>query len=276
MSDLRAAAFDPSANKWKSIDSATENVARNTLTLATMNIWFGDFYATERYHAISDFLADQQPDFIALQEVTQDSLHVFLRQRWLRRDYYVSDIDGRTLGDYGVTIFSRHPLESLRLIPLWSEMGRHLLVAKTTVNDKPFHLATVHLESTRAMVRWRGKQLIEIFAELVQTDNVTLMGDFNFCASWQEENSRLDPAFTDVWGHLRPDEQGFTVDTSINHMRYQIKGQHKQVRFDRVLLKSERWSADSIDLIGTEPISPDDPDIFPSDHFGLLCELSVS
>jgi hypothetical protein len=58
-------------------------------------------------------------------------------------------------------------------------------------------------------------------------------------------------------------------------MRYLMKGKHKQVRFDRVLLKSTNWIPSSIDMLGTEPMSPDQPDVFPSDHFGLLCQLAV-
>jgi tyrosyl-DNA phosphodiesterase 2 len=47
-----------------------------------------------------------------------------------------------------------------------------------------------------------------------------------------------------------------------------------QVRFDRVLLKPSEWTPTSIELLGTEPISPEHPDVFPSDHFGLLCQIS--
>jgi tyrosyl-DNA phosphodiesterase 2 len=104
------------------------------------------------------------------------------------------------------------------------------------------------------------------------------MGDFNFCASWSEENDRIDPAYQDVWNLLRGDEPGYTENTSINRMRYLVKGKHKHVRFDRILLKSSApdsgWVASSIELLGTEPVSPEHQDVFPSDHFGLLCRIS--
>ena len=94
----------------------------------------------------------------------------------------------------------------------------------------------------------------------------------------RKKNAQIDPAFQDVWGQLRSNEPGYTEDTSINRMRYLIKGKHKRVRFDRVLLKNMDqdfgWTASSIELIGTEPISPNQPDVFPSDHFGLLCRIS--
>ena len=67
--------------------------------------------------------------------------------------------------------------------------------------------------------------------------------------------------------------EGFTEDTSINLMRYDSKNKHRQVRFDRVLLKGGGWAATSIELLGTEPISSALPRVFPSDHFGVICRL---
>ncbi len=117
-----------------------------------------------------------------------------------------------------------------------------------------------------------------IFASLRNVPNAIIMGDFNFCASWTEENDRIDPAYHDVWDVLRAGEPGYTEDTALNRMLYLSKGKHKQVRFDRVLLKTSkpdlpgsRWEEKSIRLLGTEPIFVDMPEVFPSDHFGLLC-----
>jgi len=97
------------------------------------------------------------------------------------------------------------------------------------------------------------------------------MGDFNFDSSWAE-NQNLDPAYQDVWPLLHPSEPGYTEDTEVNTMRLLHTGKHKQVRFDRILLRSEQpgWRAESIQLIGTEPIGIEMPNVFPSDHFGLF------
>jgi hypothetical protein len=56
-------------------------------------------------------------------------------------------------------------------------------------------------------------------------------------------------------------------------MRLDGKNKHRQVRFDRVLLKGTGWTAKCIDLLGTEPISSAHPRVFPSDHFGVQCCL---
>ena len=151
---------------------------------------------------------------------------------------------------------------------------------ETNVNGAPLHIATTHLESRKPSAEIRGKQLNVIFESLRSIPNVVIMGDFNFCASWTEENDRIDPAYHDVWKVLRAGEPGYTEDTAINQMLYLNKGKHKQVRFDRVFLKSSsqsvpgsHWAEKSIDLLGAEPISGDMPEVFPSDHFGLLCRV---
>jgi tyrosyl-DNA phosphodiesterase 2 len=72
---------------------------------------------------------------------------------------------------------------------------------------------------------------------------------------------------------LRPDDHGFTEDTAINHMRFDSTNKHRQVRFDRVLVKGTAWAPASIDLLGTEAISTTHPRVFPSDHFGVMCEV---
>ena len=85
--------------------------------------------------------------------------------------------------------------------------------------------------------------------------------------------ARITAPFLDVWPALRPHDDGYTEDTSINLMRFDARNKKRQVRFDRVLLKGAGWRAAGIELLGTEPISPALPRVFPSDHFGVECRL---
>ncbi len=124
--------------------------------------------------------------------------------------------------------------------------------------------------SQRARNALRARQFREIDAEFAHADDVVLLGDFNMR---DDENSRITAPWCDVWPALRAPEPGFTEDTSINHMRCDATGKERFVRFDRVLVKGEQWRPDSVELIGTEPISPAHPRVFPSDHFGLRCVL---
>lgn len=51
------------------------------------------------------------------------------------------------------------------------------------------------------------------------------------------------------------------------------KNKHRKERFDRILVKGDRWVPAHAELLGTEPISRTLPRVFPSDHFGLLCRV---
>eukprot|EP01129_Flabellula_baltica_P007272 TRINITY_DN2810_c0_g1_i2.p1 TRINITY_DN2810_c0_g1~~TRINITY_DN2810_c0_g1_i2.p1 ORF type:complete len:113 (-),score=16.83 TRINITY_DN2810_c0_g1_i2:34-372(-) len=82
---------------------------------------------------------------------------------------------------------------------------------------------------------------------------------------------RVIPEYIDIWPHLHPDEPGFTFDSLNNRMLQQ----YEEMRYDRMMLKSNRWEPTLIELIGTEPIL-EDPIVYPSDHFGLYTELSYT
>jgi tyrosyl-DNA phosphodiesterase 2 len=120
----------------------------------------------------------------------------------------------------------------------------------------------------------RGAQLQALCGLLEGEGNALIAGDFNFCSSWPAENDRLDRRYRDLWASLRPGEPGYTQDTAINTMLARAKGEVRQVRIDRILLRSDtgRWTADSIRLIGEAPIEGDGK-LFASDHFGLLATL---
>jgi tyrosyl-DNA phosphodiesterase 2 len=242
------------------------------LTVATFNIWFDSYHARERHDAIMGLLEARRPDVIGLQEVTADSLALVLSKPWIRAEYQPSDVDGRTLDRYGVVLLSRIPARRMTLLPLPSGMGRKLLVFELEVDGMTVSVATVHLESLRES-ETRGVQLGLIFGQLDASEHAILMGDFNFCSSWPQENARIAPEYRDAWPTVHPDAPGFSEDPTINRMRYQRKNSEKHVRFDRILVKSPVLRPLDIELLGTQPISAELPDVFPSDHFGLFASL---
>ena len=92
-------------------------------------------------------------------------------------------------------------------------------------------------------------------------------GDFNLKPE-SPEQAAIHTTWIDAWASLR-DEPGYTVDTDLNTMRYQLKDKPTHKRIDRVL--SRGMTASAIELVGTEPIDIDGT--FVSDHFGLLATL---
>ena len=263
--------FVPELQKWQPIETgAPAPVHLPRLTVATMNVWFGEAYFDERCRATLTLLESYRPDLIALQEVIPGFLDQVLETDWVQAAYTLSDIYGTSVDPYGVLILSRLPVLEWQLFMLPGSMGRDLVIARAGIQQTPA-FASVHLESHSYSTQIRAEQLARIFPRLSHDQHVVLMGDFNFDSSWAE-NQNLDPAYQDVWPLLHTSEPGYTEDTEVNTMRLLHTGKHKQVRFDRILLRSEQsgWRAETIQLIGTEPIGIEMPNVFPSDHFGLF------
>jgi len=266
--------FDASKGEWTT-GHAPERRSRDRLTLATYNLWFDEHRWDERLAALLSLVRDCRPDVIGFQEVTPRSLERILAEDWLRRDFQVSDPDGSTLEPHGVLLLSRLPIRSLALCHLPSQKDRKLVLGELETADGCLCAGTVHLESSAPNILLRMKQLDRILPWLSKADDAVLMGDFNFDPRNTAEQSLIEPVYTDLWAALHGDEPGYTVDSMLNRMRFQHKGRHKRARFDRILLRSRRhsWAAESIRIIGTQPISPDQLDLYPSDHFGLVGEI---
>jgi tyrosyl-DNA phosphodiesterase 2 len=167
-------------------------------------------------------------------------------------------------------MLSRLPVNRVTYTRLPTRLARGFLTAEFTINGGALAICGIHLESGKASAGLRARQLGRVFRALSDADDAVVLGDFNMR---DVENERIGPPFCDVWPTLRPRDDGFTENTSINLMRLDSKNKHRQVRFDRVLLKGARWAAESIELVGTEPISSAYPRVFPSDHFGVQCRL---
>lgn len=124
--------------------------------------------------------------------------------------------------------------------------------AATAATTTIVQIATVHLESSKGGAKYRAKQLDRLAEELgrdsagnIQSNTTTVVcGDMNLCSSWKDENERIAVGYTDCWptvhetlGNVELARAGYTEDSSVNTMRYQVKLEHKKVRFDRILIK---------------------------------------
>ena len=273
---LKPRKFSKTKGSWRAEKNTDTFIAGTTLTLVTFNVWFETYHIQERYEALLRILRDCDADLIGLQEVTPSFLKIILAEEWVKDNFYVSDHKGKTVDPYGVILLSRFPIQTLTLYDLPTYMYRKLLVADLNINGQNIKVATVHLESHKISSPFRAKQLSVIFPILSEGEHSVLMGDFNFCSSWDEENANIDTAYQDMWSVLKGDEPGYTEDTDINIMRLEVEGKEKQVRFDRILVCSSAsgWLPELIQLIGTESTADNHPNIFPSDHFGLVGKLS--
>jgi endonuclease/exonuclease/phosphatase family metal-dependent hydrolase len=249
---------------------AAEAALRNQLTMTTYNVWNGPTHAEERYGAIAELLSRRPPDVMVFQEITPAAFDLFTSQQWIRDGYSRAAVVGGEAGNYGMLMLSQVPMSHVTYTRLPTRQARGFLQAELTINGTHTVVCCVHLDSGKSSAWLRSWQLRRIFRALRTAEDAVVLGDFNMRDA---ENSRIARPYCDVWPALRPDDDGFTENTSINLMRYDMKDKHRHVRFDRVLLKGDRWTATDIELLGTEPIAADLPRVFPSDHFGVECVL---
>jgi endonuclease/exonuclease/phosphatase family metal-dependent hydrolase len=267
--DVPVVAFDAAAGQWRhAADSSTTDL--DELTVTTFNIWNDPYFAAERCLAIVDLISKHAPDVMVFQELTADALEIVLADPWVREQCFCAAVTDHEVRNYGMLLLSRVPLRDVSYTPLPSRMSRGFLRAEVTNGGAPTVVCCLHLDSGKVSARLRGRQLRRVFSALRSAGDAIVMGDFNMRDT---ENDQIVAPFVDVWPALRPDEPGFTEDTSINLMRLDSRNKHRQVRFDRVLLKGPTWAGASIDLLGTEPLSDTLPRVFPSDHFGVRCRV---
>lgn len=234
------------------------------LSLVTLNTWFEPVHEALRTEALLSLLSDGDADVICLQEVTPRLLAALQESEWVRDEALLATTSS-VYGGYGCAILSRTPIHCAWELELHSMMARSLLV----VELGELAIATVHLESTRALAATRVTQLEAVFHALRRFEHSVLTGDFNFDPSDPEQNA-LDPVCVDAWSALR-DEPGYTEDTTRNTMRFKHKGREKHVRYDRILVRSGLWRPTQVDLFADEAIGED---VFISDHFGVEARLT--
>lgn len=234
-----------------------------SVRIVTQNLWFDAHQREARMLGHIAQWSRCQADVVAVQEATLACLRPLLADAWLQTYWSSATLDDPAL--HGVVVFSRQPPQRAWMTPLPGNMGRRLL----NVQVEELHLGVVHLESTSSAAPVRAEQLKTAFATLAASPHALLVGDFNFCSS-SEENHQLPPDYVDLWPHLHSNQPGLTLDTDLNAMMLKQFRKQKHARYDRMLLRSARWQARSLERVGVEPLAPG---LFASDHFGLCAQL---
>lgn len=265
--------FAKSAGKWlrQSPRRKPDPVSVSGVRVATFNVWLDPYESERRCRAVLDILQREAPDVIALQEVTARFLQQLLTEPWIRAQYVTSRsrlLDTR----YDVVMLSRLPVLRFASHTLTSDMGRKLHVLEIPTAQGRLAVAGVHLESMRERTQTRITQIDECIPILSRADFSIWLGDFNSAPN-SDEDARIRTAFRDVWEEL-DGTPGYTRDTSKNAMLAKVKADRHQ-RIDRVLVRGQGFAPLNISLLGTTPLEGTAGQVFPSDHFGVLAELSA-
>ena len=90
-------------------------------------------------------IEEQDPDFICLQEVTNESLQIILENSWIESNYSFASGNLFKEAFYGCMILSKYPCTFYEK-QFNSYMGRSLIIAEPSLPVN-FMVATAHFES---------------------------------------------------------------------------------------------------------------------------------
>jgi len=291
-------------------NSPVVNISATKLTFVSFNVLFDGktigmneydlsekIYTQERRTYQFDMLKAKKADFIALQEVTFDYFHELLQQDWVRRDYYISDLSGRSISPYGNILLSRYRFHAMNMYT-YKHGQKSMLLADFQINGRKLRIGVVHLKAGnyKQFGMFRKKQVIETVSlmKMGGVDDMIVLGDFNFKDEDNETHKELEDEYTDVWQKLHgrsTDEMqrnGFTYNLETNSLAKIISDTVESIRktpghssrFDRVYIKckDQYWKGEDIEIWGNQPIftSAKGEKIFVSDHFGLEATIQVA
>ncbi|XP_059297208.1 uncharacterized protein LOC132050148 [Lycium ferocissimum] len=266
------------------------------LKILTYNVWFADIEMNKRIRALSHLIALHAPDVICFQEVTPEIYDIFQQSSWWKMySCSISNVMELTRGYFCMQL-SKIAVKSYSCKPFSNSiMGRELCIAEIEVQkDMSLVVATSHLESPcPGPPKWdqmyskeRVEQAKEAVDLLDRKRNAIFCGDMN----WDDKldgQFPLPDGWIDAWGKMKPEEIGWTYDTKSNKML--SANRTLQKRLDRFVCKLRDFCISDIKMIGKEAI----PNVtyikekkvksevkrltlpvLPSDHYGLLLEIS--
>ena len=266
-----------------------------------------------RMNIIIKTILKNNPDIICFQEmslISQNILnkrlcHIYKYQ--YERDYYFDEIDKRNR-EVETTIYSKYPILNYQVYGLQGNLRYNNSMIRAEYND--FVLYNIYLQAGSKnspgqenywfhYTRCRLDQIKRI-KELIDKEikPVIVCGDFNFHLDggpeWLEKNE-IDKYLNDSWRNLKKSD-GYTENTNINTMRWNMKFKDKHVRYDGIFYKGKSIKPYHTKLVGLSSlylnkkmsekfISQFTTDknkvkyhnglikIFGSDHFGVLCKF---
>jgi endonuclease/exonuclease/phosphatase family metal-dependent hydrolase len=237
----------------------------------TWNIWFKKKGIEARTKYIIDQIHKLDIDFVALQEVTKQSLSVIKANN---KNY---TIIGDLNQQYDTILLSKYECTSIeRIFFKKTSMGRNMLSARFKIklsNNEFLDLCvgTFHLESPVPQSDnslKRAIQFKEATASFEAGQAIVIMGDTNFPGL---KEVKLPPFMSDSFITAGcPSDDCYTYDCKNKNTSFKSYSS----RFDRIYFTNHA-SVKKFLLLGKSPcIEVDEGELIPpSDHYGVLSEL---
>jgi len=319
--------YDKNKKKWiNSYDSSDYDLKE--FTIATWNLWGSAHFdkisfIDKRLKYIINLLKKENLTIICLQEISKKIINKLCNTKFIKDNYYISSIDQPWISDKidlpdssykdnepncWSIILSKIPVNKSNYIVLKSDKIEFSTVVAEFNN---LTIVNLHLQSgglasgldKKVGLKYHHcrqdqmKEIKEFISKNYNSKNIIYTGDFNFDLNKNKlfpERSKIINKLKDSWIETGNDgKDGTTENTYINTMRYNIKGLHKNYRYDGILYNSKILKPIESRLFGTQSIFDiskklfkiifnKDPliindknriDWYLSDHFGIITKF---
>jgi endonuclease/exonuclease/phosphatase family metal-dependent hydrolase len=261
----------------------------SALRFVTLNLWNEQGPHEARLHLVAEGLRGLGPDVVALQEVRQrgglaNQAETLARALSMKHVYTPAARWGG--GEEGLALLARHPIAASLFEPLPAPgEGRAVLGARIQAPKGEVFAVTTHLSYRLADGAWRERQAVAVdaFCRRLAGDALcVLCGDFNAAPDCDEirflrgrvtlcgRRTYWQDAFARV--HDRTD--GFTWAA---RNPYTVPHLEPDRRIDYVFVSPVRRDGTGT-VIHAEVVldRPDGRGVWPSDHFGVLCDVQAA
>ena len=256
------------------VTSLPEEETFENFKIMTYNIWgllktkpdpdfmhFQEELMKIRMRGILETIRRNDPDIVCLQEVTNPAYDLLSELRDLYPYHYEEDFNierdrQSRKRDVEVLVFTRYRPKKITLHSLSGNLGYTNSFLTLEFQDVVIfncYLQAGSRYSPGQQPHWfhysrcRRNELREIgaLADKFVTNGkaIVLVGDFNCdlngdTTSWPELTAFREAKVTDMWRRLRPDDPGYTEDTDVNLMRWNLKFLQKLFRYDGILYRN--------------------------------------
>jgi hypothetical protein len=297
--------YNPITNKWEIKKSKKEDLRLGTFNCLGLERFAKKTLLSKRLKYICLELESLNLDIICLQEVSKTVLDYFKNSPIIKKNFYISnyDVNWSFGGEQVCLILSKiKPLTSY----LYYLKGEHYY-GLCLLEYNSFVIGSIYLQAgssasglrnVKTYANCRSKQLnasINKIKSIAKSKQFFLLGDFNF----DLDNHGLEYVtlknynFYDLYKDHNPNKDGFTEDTDKNSMRFNFKPFKKKVRYDAII-SNKKVLINECHIFGDKPIfsitksefrdaTGKDPEVmngdkinwFLSDHFGVLCDITL-
>lgn len=265
----------------------------NTLRVCTLNIWnYNEPWPTRR-QLIADTINEHTPDIIGFQEIrhsgqkNDNNKNQAQQLAELLPDYtyiYQPAQQNPEKDEWeGLSIFSRLPIQASSFIKLSVDPEdnrdnhqRIVLRAQVQTPAGAFNFFNTHL-SLSQQGRIRTTQEITTYVNTYTGDLPSvLVGDFNDTPDQTSIRHITETAnLIDTWAQQNPNDLGHTFSNENTYIRVKNHDKRKAHRIDYIFAQAPKNNGGHVLSCQRIADQPNADDLYPSDHFGLIADISL-